>query len=180
MSRLKNKFKDEILPKLKEELGLKNKMALPALKKVTISIGLGEAKDEAGVVEKASVYLRALSGQKPQVTKAKKAIAGFKLSQGQSVGLMVTLRGERMYNFLDKLFNIVLPKVRDFRGIPDSSFDGQGNFTIGLKEQSIFPEVDYKNIDKVRGMAVTINTTAKNKDEGRKLLEYMGMPFKKG
>ncbi len=180
MNRLKQKYNDEVLPKLQEELGIKNPMAVPALEKVVISIGLGEAKDEKSVLEKVSTYLIALSGQKPVVTLAKKSIAGFKVSQGQPVGIMVTLRGEKMFAFLDKLFNIVLPKVRDFRGVADKSFDGQGNFTLGLREQLIFPEVDYKSVDKVRGLAITIASTSKNKDEGRKLLEYLGMPFKKG
>lgn len=180
MSRLKQKYNDEVLPKLQEELGLKNKLALPQLEKVVISVGLAEAKDDAGILEKVSTYLGALAGQKPIITYAKKSIAGFKVSKGQPIGMKVTLRKDKMYIFLDKLFNIVLPKVRDFRGISESSFDSQGNLNIGLKEQLIFPEVDYKSIDKVRGLAVTIATTAKIKDEGQKLLAYLGIPFKKG
>ncbi len=179
MSRLKDKFTNDVQPKLKEELGRKNNMAAPALKKVTISIGLGEAKEDKGVLDKVALYLSALSGQKPVVTLAKKSIAGFKLGQGDPVGIMVTLRGTKMYDFLDKLFNISLPKVRDFRGVPVNSFDQKGNYTLGLREQLIFPEVDYKTIDKVRGLAVTISTTAKNKEEGKRLLELLGMPFKK-
>lgn len=171
MNRLKEKY-------LKWELKLKNKLETPKLTKIVISMGLGEAKDDQGIVEKAKVYLAALAGQTPVVTKAKKSIASFKLSKGQPVGLMVTLRQDKMYAFFDKLVNIVLPKVRDFRGISPSSFDGQGNLNIGLKEQTIFPEVDYKTIDKVRGLAVTITTTAKDKESGKKLLEYLGMPFR--
>lgn len=186
MNRLKKKYEEEIREKLKQELNLKNKMAVPALKKVVISIGLAEAKDNAGILEKVSAYLGALAGQKPVVNLAKKSIAGFKVSAGQPIGMMVTLRGDKMYAFLDKLFNIVLPKVRDFRGISDKSFDGAGNFNVGLREQIIFPEVDYKTVDKTRGMAITIVTTARNRDghsakqEGKKLLEYLGMPFQKG
>lgn len=178
MNRLKEKYLNEVQAKLQEELGLKNKLAVPCLQKIVISIGLGEAKDNAGILDKVKVYLGALAGQIPVVTLAKKSVASFKVSKGQPVGLMVTLRGDRMYAFLDKLINIVLPKVRDFRGISLLSFDIQGNLNIGLKEQTIFPEVDYKLIDKVRGLAVTITTSAKQKEAGRKLLEYLGVPFR--
>ena len=171
---------DEVRLKLMEELGIKNKLAVPALKKVTVNVGAGEAKDDKSVLTGIVAYLSALSGQKPVVTLAKKSIAGFKLVAGAPVGVMVTLRGERMYAFLDKFFSVVLPKVRDFRGIDERSFDSQGNFNLGLREQLIFPEVDYQTVDKVRGMAITIVTTAKNKEQGRKLLELLGMPFKKG
>lgn len=179
MQRLKEKYIKEVQPKLQEELGLKNKQAVPALKKIVINIGLGEAKDNAGILDKVKVYFSQLGGQKPVVTKAKKSIASFKVSQGQPIGMMMTLRGIRMYAFLDKLVSIVLPKVRDFRGISPDCFDSQGNLNIGLKEQTIFPEVDYRNVDKTRGLAVTITTTAGNKEAGKKLLEYLGMPFKK-
>lgn len=179
MNRLKEKYMNEVVKKLKEELGLSNKLAVPAITKVVISMGLGEAKDNAGVIDKARVYLTALAGQKPMVTLAKKSIASFKVAQGQPIGMMVTLRAARMYVFLDKFINIVLPKVRDFRGISDKSFDSSGNLNIGLREQTIFPEVDYKTVDKTRGLAVTITTTAKNRDEGKKLLEGLGMPFVK-
>lgn len=177
MNRLREKYavSQETLAK---ELGVKNKLALPKLKKVVISIGLGEAKDNQGILDKVKVYLTAIAGQKPMVTVAKKSIAAFKVSQGQNVGIMVTLRGEKMYSFLDKLMNIVLPKVRDFKGISDKSFDSKGNLNLGLKEQAIFPEVDYKSIDKTRGMAVTIVTTAKNPEQGRLLLKELGMPFR--
>ncbi len=179
MNRLQEKYMNEVVKKLMEELGLKNKLAVPELKKVVISMGLGEAKDNAGIIEKAKVYLTALAGQKPMVTVAKKSIAAFKVAQGQPIGMMVTLRGVRMYAFLDKFINIVLPKVRDFRGISDKSFDGFGNLNIGLREQTIFPEVDYKTVDKVRGLAITITTSAKDKQAGKKLLEGLGMPFVK-
>ena len=176
--RLKDKYTQEVQKKLQEEFGLKNKMAVPKLAKVVISMGLGEAKDNAGILEKAKVSMTALAGQTPVVTRAKVSIASFKVSVGQPIGMMVTLRGDKMYAFLDKLINIVFPKVRDFRGISDRSFDNFGNLNIGLREQTIFPEVDYKSVDKVRGLAVTIATTAKNKEQGKKLLEYLGMPFK--
>lgn len=178
MNRIKEKYLKEVQARLAGELKLKNKLASPKLEKIVISMGLGEAKDDQGIIDKARVYLAALAGQVPVSTKAKKSIASFKVGKGQPVGLMVTLRKEKMYAFLDKLVNIVLPKVRDFKGISPSSFDLQGNLNIGLKEQTIFPEVDYKVVDKVRGLAVTITTTAKNKEAGKKLLEYLGMPFK--
>ncbi len=178
MQSLKEKYLNELQLKLQQELDLKNKLATPAVKKIVVSIGLGEAKDNAGVLDKVKVYLSALAGQNPVVTLAKKSIASFKVSKGQPIGMMVTLRSDRMYAFLDKLINIVLPKVRDFKGISESSFDSHGNLNIGLKEQTIFPEVDYKSVDKVRGLAVTITTTAKNKEEGKKLLEGLGIPFR--
>lgn len=177
-TRLQEKYLKEVQPKLQEEFGVKNKLAVPALVKVVISIGLGEAKDNQGVLDKVKTYLTALAGQAPVVTKAKKSIANFKIASGQPVGMMVTLRGEKMYIFLDKFINIVLPKVRDFKGIPEKSFDSSGNLNIGLKEQTIFPEVDYKTVDKTRGLAVTITTSAKNKDQGKKLLEHLGIIFR--
>lgn len=178
MSRLKEKYMNEVRAKLASELGLKNILAVPRVDKVVISIGLGEAKENSGVLEKAKVYLSALAGQTPVVTLAKKSIASFKVTKGQPIGMMVTLRGIRMYAFLDKLVSVVLPKVRDFKGISANSFDSSGNLNIGLKEQTIFPEVDYKTIDKTRGLAVTITTTAQNREEGKKLLEYLGVPFR--
>ncbi|KAF0243889.1 MAG: large subunit ribosomal protein L5 [bacterium] len=180
MNRLKQKYMDELQAKLQGELGLKNKMVVPLVEKIVISMGLGEAKDNSGILEKVRVYFSALSGQTPVVTYAKKSIASFKVTRGQPIGMMVTLRDEKMYSFLDKLINVVLPKVRDFKGVSDSSFDSNGNLNIGLREQTIFPEVDYKTVDKVRGLAITITTTAKNKEEGKKLLEYLGIPFKTG
>lgn len=178
MNRLKEKYIEEVRERLCKELGLKNMLAVPCLHKIVISMGLGEAKDNSGVLEKVKVYLSQLAGQVPVTTYAKKSIASFKVSKGQPIGMMATLRGDKMYAFLDKLINIVLPKVRDFKGVSQNSFDQSGNLNIGLKEQTIFPEVDYKTVDKTRGLAVTITTTARNKDEGKKLLEYLGVPFR--
>lgn len=178
MQRLKEKYMDEVREKLQKSLNLKNRLAVPRIEKIVVNIGLGEAKDNSGILEKVKTYFSQLAGQTPVVTLAKKSIASFKVSKGQPIGMMVTLRGDKMYAFLDKLINIVLPKVRDFKGVSQSSFDSQGNLTIGLKEQTIFPEVDYKSIDKTRGLAITITTTAKNKEEGKKLLEELGMPFR--
>lgn len=178
MNRLKEKYVEEVRKRLGEELGLKNMLAVPQISKIVISMGLGEAKDNSGVLEKAKVYLSQLAGQIPVTTYAKKSIASFKVSKGQPIGMMATLRGDKMYAFLDKLINIVLPKVRDFKGVSQNSFDQSGNLNIGLREQTIFPEVDYKTVDKTRGLAVTISTTAKNIDEGKKLLEYLGVPFR--
>ena len=175
---LKQKYNTEVKNKLMEELSIKNALATPRLNKIVVSIGLGEAKDNAGVLDKVKVYLTALSGQSPVITKAKKSIAAFKLAQGQPIGVMVTLRGEKMFSFLEKFINIVLPKVRDFKGIEITSFDSSGNLNIGIREQIIFPEVDYKTVDKTRGMAITIVTTAKSKEEGKRLLELLGMPFR--
>lgn len=178
MNRLKEKYIKEVAEKLQQELGLKNRLAVPRLEKIVLNIGLGEAKDNSGVLDKVKVYFIQLAGQMPVITKARKSIAAFKVSQGQPIGMMVTLRAEKMYAFLDKLINIVLPKVRDFRGISQNSFDDGGNLNIGLKEQIIFPEVDYKSVDKTRGLAITITTTARNKEEGKKLLKYLGIPFR--
>ncbi len=178
MNRLKEKYIKEIQEKLQQDLGLKNKLAVPRVTKIVISIGLGEAKENASVLDKAKVYLSALSGQTPVVTLAKKSISTFKVTKGQPIGMMVTLRGDRMYAFLDKFVNVVLPKVRDFKGLSADSFDSKGNLNIGVKEQTIFPEVDYKTIDRTRGMAVTFTTTAISKEQGKKLLEYLGVPFR--
>lgn len=178
MNRLKDKYINEVQQKLQQDLALKNKLAVPRLEKIVVSMGLGEAKDNAAVLEKTKVYLSALAGQTPVVTLARKSISTFKLTKGQPIGMMVTLRGDRMYAFLDKLISVVLPKVRDFKGVSASSFDNSGNLNIGIREQTIFPEVDYKTIDKVRGLAVTITTSAKNREEGKRLLEELGVPFK--
>ncbi len=178
MQRLKEKYMTEVREKLQQEFGLKNKLAVPAVKKIVINIGLGEAKDNAGILDKVKVYFAALAGQSPVVTLSKKSIASFKVVKGQPIGMMVTLRGDKMYAFLDKLISVVLPKVRDFKGVPQQSFDEGGNLNMGLKEQVIFPEVDYKTVDQTRGLAVTITTSARNKEEGKKLLEYLGMPFR--
>lgn len=177
---LKQKYTDEIKKQLQEEFEIKNVLAVPKITKIVINMGVADAKDSDSILEKAVTNVQAISGQKPVVTKAKKSISSFKLVQGSPIGVMVTLRGDRMYAFLEKLINIVLPKVRDFRGVPATSFDKQGNYNLGLREQLIFPEVDYKNIDKPRGLQVTINTTAKTENEGKRLLELMGMPFVKG
>lgn len=178
LNRLQQKYQEEIQSKLMTEFNITNKMASPKLVKVIISIGLGEAKENAGVLDKSSAYMKSLSGQTPVVTLAKKSIASFKVGKGQTVGMMVTLRGNKMYAFLDKFINVVLPKVRDFRGLHVTSFDAQGNLNIGMREQTIFPEVDYKDVDKVRGLAVTIVTNAKDKQQSQKLLEYLGLPFR--
>lgn len=180
MNRLKQKYTDEIRNTLKTEFNIVNDMAVPKVYKTVLNMGIGEAKDNDGILTKAVETMQLIAGQKPVVTKAKKSISAFKLTAGSPIGIKVTLRGDRMYDFLDKLFSIVLPKVRDFRGISDKSFDSQGNFNLGLREQTIFAEVDYKNVDKARGMQVTITTTAKNREEGRRLLELLGMPFMKG
>lgn len=179
MNRLKQKYNEEVKTKLTEELGIKNIHALPRLVKIVINMAVSEGKDNGSIIEKALNNVTVISGQKAMITKAKKSISAFKLTEGQSIGVMVTLRGERMYAFLDKLVSIVLPKVRDFRGVSDKSFDGQGNYNLGLREQILFPEIDYKTIDRIRGLQITINTTAKNKEHGRKLLELLGMPFAK-
>ncbi len=178
MNRLKEKYQNEVTAKLQEEFGIKNRMAVPRVDMVVVHISLGEAKDDAGILNKVKIYMLALAGQQPVITYAKKSISSFKVAKGQPVGMMVTLRGNRMYSFLDKLINIALPKVRDFKGVAASGFDGTGNLNIGIREQIIFPEVDYKSVDKVRGLAVTIVTTARQKDHALKLLELLGMPFR--
>lgn len=179
MNRLKQKYNEEIKGKLTKELGIKNPHALPRLIKVVVNMAVSEGKDNAQVIEKAAANITVIAGQKAMVTKAKKSVSAFKLTEGSPIGVMATLRGEKMFAFLDKLINIVLPKVRDFRGVSDKSFDGQGNFNLGLREQILFPEVDYKTIDRIRGLQVTINTSAKNREQGKKLLELLGMPFAK-
>ena len=179
MSRLKEMYKKEVIPNLMERCGYKNIMQVPCLDKVVLNIGLGEAIQEAKAMEAAEKDLTAISGQHPIITRAKKSIAAFRLRTGMSIGLKVTLRGERMYDFFDKLVNAVLPRVREFQGVSQNSFDGQGNYTLGLKEQIVFPEVDYDKVDKLRGLEVSIITTAKTDDEGRHLLEALGMPFSK-
>ncbi len=177
MSRLKEKYQKEIIPALMERGGYKNIMQVPRLEKVVLSIGLGEAIQNAKALESAERDLAAISGQHPVTTRAKKSIAAFKLRTGMPVGLKVTLRGERMYDFLDKLVNTVLCRVREFQGVSRDSFDGHGNYTLGLREQVVFPEIDYDKIDKVRGLEVSIVTTAKTDEEARYLLELLGMPF---
>jgi large subunit ribosomal protein L5 len=178
-SRLEEKYLTEVAPQLKARLGYENVMQLPRLKKIVLSIGLGEAIQEAKALEAAEKDLATVSGQHPVTTRAKKSISAFKLRAGVPIGMMVTLRGRRMYDFFDKLVNVVLPRFRDFRGVSRDSFDGRGNYSLGMKEQIVFPEIDYDKVDKIRGLEVTIVTTAKNDDEARTLLELMGMPFRR-
>lgn len=179
-SRLKEKYITEVVPQLKAKLGFDNIMQLPKLEKIVVSIGLGEAIQNPKVLEAAEGDLAMISGQHPVITRAKKSIASFKLRTGMPIGMMVTLRGQRMYAFYDKLVNVVLPRLRDFRGVSIDSFDGQGNYNLGVKEQIVFPEIDYDRIDKIRGLQVTIVTTARKDAEASSLLELLGMPFKKG
>jgi large subunit ribosomal protein L5 len=175
---LKERYRKEILPTLMREFGYQNVMQAPHVQKVVVNIGVGEAIGNAKALDGAVKDLTAIAGQKPFVRKAKKSIATFKLREGMPIGLMVTLRGDTMYYFLDRLMNIALPRTRDFRGVPRDAFDGRGNYTLGVREQLIFPEIDYDTIDKVRGMEVSIVTSAKNDEEGRRLLQLMGMPFR--
>jgi large subunit ribosomal protein L5 len=177
MSGLRERYKKETVPRLMELYGYKNIMQVPRLEKVALNIGLGEAIQNAKALESAERDLVAISGQHPVITRAKKSIAAFRLRAGMPIGLKVTLRGERMYHFLEKLVNAALPRMREFRGVSPNSFDGRGNYTLGFKEQIIFPEIDYDKIDKVRGLEVSIITTAKTDDEGRHLLELLGVPF---
>ena len=177
-ARLKDKFEKEIKPALMKEFALENPMAVPRLFKIVVNMGVGEATQNAKVLDPAVNELGQLTGQRPVVTRAKKSIAAFKVREGMPIGAMVTLRGDRMYEFFDRLVNVALPRVRDFRGISPKSFDGRGNFTLGLREQLIFPEIDYAKVDKSRGMNVTIVTTAQSDDEARSLLKLLGMPFR--
>jgi large subunit ribosomal protein L5 len=176
--RLKKVYLEEITPKLKEQFGYTNIHQVPKVIKVVVNRGLGEASQNAKALESSIKELTTITGQKPVVTRAKKAIAGFKLRKGMPVGVMVTLRGERMYAFLDRLINLALPRIRDFRGISAKSFDGRGNYSLGVREQLIFPEIDYDSIDQIRGMDISIITTANSDEEGRALLKEMGMPFR--
>jgi large subunit ribosomal protein L5 len=179
MAGLKERYHKEVVPKLMEVRGYKNIMEVPHLEKVVVGIGLGEAVTNAKALEGAEKDLPIITGQKPIVTRSKKSIANFKLREGMPIGLKVTLRQKRMFDFLDKLINVVLPRGREFQGVPRNAFDGRGNYTLGLKEQTIFPEIEYDKIDKVRGLEITIVTTAKTDEEGRLLLELLGMPFSK-
>lgn len=178
VQRLKTVYEEQIVPKLKEEFGYTNIHEVPKVVKITVNRGLGEASQNAKALESSLSELATITGQKPIVTRAKKAIAGFKIREGMPVGVMVTLRKERMYAFLDRLISISLPRIRDFRGISPRSFDGNGNYSLGIREQIIFPEIDYDSIDSIRGMDVSIITTAKTDEEGRALLREMGMPFR--
>ena len=177
MSRLREKYQQEVVPALVKEFAYTNQLQVPGLYKVVINMGVGEATQNAKALDAAVKDLTAIAGQKPVVTKAKKSIAQFKLRAGMSIGCSVTLRGERMFEFLDKLLNLALPRLRDFRGVSSTSFDGRGNYTLGLREQLLFPEIEYDKVDKVRGLEVCIVTTARTDEEGRKLLQLLGMPF---
>lgn len=178
-ARLKEMYKKDVFEALKTKFGYKNVMEVPKLTKITINMGLGEAKDNSKIMESAVNELALLSGQKPVVTKAKKSIANFKVRQGMSVGAKVTLRGENMYVFADKFFNIALPRVRDFKGVSENSFDGRGNYSMGIREQLIFPEINYDDVDTVKGMNIVFTTTAKTDEEAKELLQLLGMPFQK-
>jgi large subunit ribosomal protein L5 len=176
--RLIKKYKDEVLPQLMKDFGLKNIMEAPKLDRIVINMGLGEAVQNAKIVESAVEELTAITGRKPVVTRAKKSIATFKLREGMPIGAMVTLRGEQMYDFLDRLISVALPRTRDFKGISPKAFDGRGNYTLGVREQIIFPEINYDKIDKIKGMNITFVTTAKTDEQGRALLKSLGMPFR--
>ncbi len=179
MNVLKERYLKEISPALMKSLGLTNVMQVPRIKKVVLNIGLGEAMDNPKALDAAVIDLTAITGQKPVITKARKSIANFKLREGRSIGTAITMRGDKMWAFLDRLMNIVLPRVRDFRGVSAESFDGRGNYTLGLKEQIIFPEIEYDKVDKVRGMEITIVTSAPSDDQALALLQLLGMPFRK-
>ncbi len=179
MNRLQERYKNEISKNLMEKFGYKSVMQLPKMEKIVINIGVGDATTNSKYLDEAVEELTAIAGQVPVVTKAKKSIAGFKIREGQPIGCKVTLRGEKMYEFLDKLVSISLPRVRDFRGVPKNSFDGRGNYTLGIKEQLIFPEIDFDKVNKTRGMDIVLVTTAKTDEEGRALLTELGMPFAK-
>ncbi|HQL38586.1 MAG TPA: 50S ribosomal protein L5 [Anaerolineaceae bacterium] len=179
MNHMKERYQNEVVPALMKALNLDNVMDVPRIQKVVVNIGMGEAMDNPKALEAATTDISAITGQRPVVTKARKSIAAFKLREGRSIGVMVTLRGEKMWSFLDRLMNIVLPRVRDFRGISPNAFDGRGNYTLGLREQIIFPEIEYDKVDKVRGMEITIVTTARTDDRAAMLLQLLGMPFRK-
>ncbi|MBC2732860.1 MAG: 50S ribosomal protein L5 [Desulfobacteraceae bacterium] len=178
MSQLKQFYQEEVAPKLTETFGYKNVMQVPALEKIVLNMGLGEAIQNIKLLDSAVEELKVISGQKPVITRAKRSIAAFKLREGMPIGCMVTVRREKMYDFFSKLVNIALPRVRDFRGISGKAFDGRGNYSLGIKEQLIFPEIDYDKIDKIKGLNITIVTSAKTDEEGKLLLKLMGMPFR--
>jgi large subunit ribosomal protein L5 len=178
MNRLRDRYEKEIVPALRKEFGYTNVMAVPRLRKIVVNMGLGEATQNAKLVDVGADELGRITGQKPVITRAKKSIAQFKVRRGMPIGAMVTLRGQRMYEFLDRLVSIALPRVRDFRGVSPRGFDGRGNYTLGLKDQLIFPEIDYMKVDKARGMNISVVTSARSDQEARKLLQLMGMPFR--
>lgn len=177
MARLRERYREDIVPALQRELGYANIYQVPKLEKIVVNVGLGEAIANGRALEAATSDLATITGQQPVVTRAKKSIAAFKLRAGMPIGAMVTLRGERMYEFLDRLVSVALPRIRDFRGVSPNSFDGRGNYTLGLREQLMFPEIDYDRIDKIRGLEISIVTTARTDDEGKRLLALLGMPF---
>ena len=177
-ARMREKYVKEVLPALMKEFSLDNPMAAPKLEKIVVNMGVGEATQNAKLIDPAANEVSQITGQKPIITKARKSIAQFKVREGNPIGVMVTLRGDRMYEFFDRLVNIALPRVRDFRGVPTKSFDGRGNFTLGVRDQLIFPEIDYSKVEKMKGMNITIVTTAGNDDQARALLKHMGMPFR--
>jgi len=177
-ARLKDKYQKDVAPQIAKEFGINNPMAIPRVEKVVLNMGMGEAIANAKILDTAADELRAVTGQKPVVTKAKKSIASFKLRQGMPIGVVVTLRGDRMYEFLDRLMSVALPRVRDFRGVSPKAFDGRGNYTIGIREQLIFPEIDFNKVDKLRGMNISIVTTARTDEQARALLKGLGMPFR--
>ena len=177
-ARLRDKYQKEVIPALKKEFGYTNVMAVPKIQKVVVNMGLGEATSNAKLVDVGADELARITGQKPVVRRAKKSIAAFKVRKGMPIGTMVTLRGNRMWEFLDRLMNIALPRVRDFKGVSPKGFDGRGNYTLGLRDQLLFPEIDYMKVDKARGMNVSVVTTAKSDEEARKLLQFIGMPFR--
>ena len=178
ISRLHARYRKDAVPTLMKRFGWKNPMAVPKLKKITVNIGLGEASQNVKLLDTAAVELGQITGQKPIITRAKKSIANFKIRKGMPIGCVVTLRGDHMYEFLDRLCNVVLPRVRDFKGLPTNAFDGRGNYTLGLKDQLVFPEIDYTRVDKIKGMNVTLTTSAKNDEEGRELLKLLGVPLR--
>src|SRR5215831_14032997 len=178
MARLKERYQKEIAPAIAKEFGIQNRMAIPRLNKIVLNMGMGEAIANAKVLDTAVEELKAIAGQKPVITRAKKSIASFKLREKMPIGVMVTLRGEQMYEFFDRLVSIALPRVRDFRGVSPKAFDGRGNYTIGIREQLIFPEIDFNKVDKLRGMNISIVTTARDDDQARALLKALGMPFR--
>ena len=178
MSRLKDRYEQDVAPALKKEFGYSNVMAIPKIEKIVVNMGLGEATQNAKIVDIGADEVARITGQKPVTTRAKKSIAQFKVRKGMPIGSMVTLRGERMWDFLDRLISVALPRVRDFRGVSAKGFDGRGNYTLGLKDQLLFPEIDYMKVDKARGMNISVVTTAKSDEESRKLLQLLGMPFR--
>jgi large subunit ribosomal protein L5 len=177
-ARLRTRYQKEVAPQIAKDFGIRNPMAIPRVEKIVLNMGMGEAIANSKILDTAVEELRSISGQKPVITKAKKSIASFKLRQGMPIGAMVTLRGDRMYEFLDRLVSVALPRVRDFRGVSPKAFDGRGNYTIGIREQLIFPEIDFNKVDKLRGMNISIVTTARNDEQARALLKALGMPFR--